>query len=77
MNAHIHLPKQMDGSKGQMTFQLVHSNPDATVYWHLDDNYLTETKDFHKVSLTPSAGKHSITVVDGEGNAVSVSFFIE
>ena len=77
MNARIKLPKQMDGSKGFITVELAHSNPNATVFWHLDDTYLTQTQDFHKISLQPSDGKHSLTAVDGEGNMVSTSFFIE
>ena len=77
MNARIFLPKQMDGSKSQLTFELVHSVPKATVYWHLDNNYLAETQDFHKISLLPSSGKHTITAVDNEGNTVSVTFFVE
>lgn len=77
MNARIFLPKQMDGSKGQLTFELVHSVPKATVYWHLDNNYLAETQDFHKISLLPSSGKHTMTAVDNEGNTVSVTFFVE
>ena len=77
MNARIFLPRQMDGSKSQLTFELVHSVPKATVYWHLDNNYLAETQDFHKISLLPSSGKHTMTVVDNEGNTVSVTFFVE
>lgn len=77
MNARIFLPKQMDGSKSQLTFELVHSVPKVTVYWHLDNNYLAETQDFHKISLLPSSGKHTITAVDNEGNTVSVTFFVE
>lgn len=77
MNAHVFLPKQLDGSPGAVTFELVHSNRKATVYWHLDEEYLTLTEDFHKVSLIPSPGKHSITVVDGEGNTLSVTVFVE
>lgn len=76
MNARVYLPKQMDGSPGEMIFELVHSHPDATVYWHLDSTYLTQTQDFHKISLRPAAGKHSMTAVDDEGNTVSVSFFV-
>lgn len=76
MNARVYLPKQMDGSPGEMIFELVHSHPDATVYWHLDSAYLTQTQDFHKISLLPAAGKHSMTAVDDEGNTVSVSFFV-
>ena len=77
MNARIFLPRQMDGSKSQLTFELVHSVPKATVYWHLDNNYLAETQDFHKISLLPSSGKHTMTAVDNEGNTVSVPFFVE
>lgn len=77
MNAQLFLPKQLDGTLGEVTFELVHSDPNATVYWHLDDTYLTYTQDFHKVSLSPASGKHSITVVDGEGNKLSVTVFIQ
>ncbi|MDE6819789.1 penicillin-binding protein 1C [Bacteroides acidifaciens] len=77
INAHIKLPKQLDGSKGFMTVELAHTDPDATVFWHLDDTYLMQTQDFHKISLQPTPGKHSLTAVDGEGNTVSTTFFIE
>ena len=61
MNAHIKLPKQLDGSKGFITVELAHSNPNATIFWHLDDTYQTQTQDFHKISLQPAPGKHSLT----------------
>lgn len=77
MNAHILLPKQMDGSKGTLTAELAHSNPATTVYWHLDDTYLTQTEDFHKISLQPDPGKHSLTVTDSEGNSVSTTFYVK
>ena len=77
MNAHIALPKQMDGSKGFITVELAHSNPNTTIFWHLDETYLTQTQDFHKISLQPSTGKHSLTAVDSEGNSVSTTFFVK
>lgn len=77
INAHIKLPKQLDGSKGFMTVELAHNDPNATLFWHLDDTYLTQTQDFHKISLQPAPGKHSLTAVDGKGNTVSTTFFIE
>ena len=77
INAHIKLPKQLDGSKGFMTVELAHNDPDATIFWHLDETYLMQTQDFHKISLQPAPGKHSLTAVDGEGNTVSTTFFIE
>ena len=77
MNARIKLPKQLDGSKGFLTVELAHSNPTATIFWHLDETYPAQTQDFHKISLQPAAGKHSLTAVDGEGNTISTTFFVE
>ena len=77
MNARIKLPKQLDGSKGFLTVELAHNNPNATVFWHLEETYQAQTQDFHKISLQPAAGKHSLTAVDGEGNTISTTFFVE
>lgn len=77
MNARIKLPKQLDGSKGVLTVELAHSHPNATIFWHLDDTYQAQTQDFHKITLQPALGKHSLTAVDGEGNTVSTTFFVE
>lgn len=77
MNARIKLPKQLDGSKGFLTVELAHNNPNATIFWHLDETYQAQTQDFHKISLQPAAGKHSLTAVDGEGNTISTTFFVE
>lgn len=77
MNARITLPRQMDGNKGFMTVELAHSNPNTIIFWHLDESYLNQTQDFHKISLQPSPGKHSLTAVDSEGNSISTTFFVE
>lgn len=73
----ITLPRQLDGSPGFLTVELAHSNPATTVFWHLDDHYLTQTQDFHQVALQPAPGKHHLTVVDSEGNTLSTTFYIE
>ena len=76
-SARVYLPKQLDGSDGEITFELAHSNSNATVFWHIDSDYLGTTRDFHKYTFLPSRGKHSITVVDNEGNTLSVSITVE
>ena len=70
------LPRQLDGSTPGAVFEAVHRNPDATLYWHLDDTYLGETRFLHQMRLAPAPGKHTVTVVDGDGNAVSVGFTV-
>ncbi|MDR1780843.1 MAG: penicillin-binding protein 1C [Tannerella sp.] len=75
-NATVSLPRQLDGSSGSITFELAHTNPDATVFWHLDDEYITATRDFHKITISPAAGRHSLTVVDGEGASLSIAVVV-
>ena len=76
-SARVYLPKQLDGSDGELTFELAHSNSNATVFWHIDSEYLGATRDFHKYTFRPARGKHSLTVVDNEGNTLSVSITVE
>ena len=76
-NATIKLTKQLDGSQGKTIFELAHQDPSTTVYWHLDNDYVGETSDVHQMELSPGKGKHRVTVVDEEGNALGVEFGVE
>ena len=76
-NVHVYLPKQLDGSDGEVTFELAHSNTNATVFWHIDSEYMGATRDFHKYTFRPSRGKHSVTVVDNEGNTLSIGIMVK
>ena len=76
-NANVYLPKQLDGSDGEITFELAHSAGNAIVFWHIDTDYLGATRDIHKYTFRPSRGKHNITVVDNEGNTLSIGITIE
>ena len=70
------LPRQLDGTEGGAVFQAVHRDLAATLYWHLDDTYLGETRLIHQMRLSPAPGKHTVTVVDGDGNSLSVGFTV-
>lgn len=73
-NATVSLPKQLDGSDGQIIFELAHRQPQNRVFWHLDNEYIGETKDFHKKEYKPSKGEHQLTVVDESGANLSIKF---
>jgi penicillin-binding protein 1C len=70
------LPRQLDGSTPGAVFHVVHRDPQAVLYWHLDQSYLGETRIIHKMNLAPEEGRHTVTVVDGRGNSVSVNFSV-
>ncbi len=75
-NADILLPRQLDGSPGSLTIELAHNNRKATVFWHMDNSYITSTQDFHKLTIIPSPGTHTITAVDQDGNSLSCTLHI-
>ncbi|MDR2765015.1 MAG: penicillin-binding protein 1C [Tannerella sp.] len=76
-NTRVSLPRQLDGSRGEITFELAHSHSNTTVFWHVDGTYLTLTRDFHKLTTSLSSGVHVVTVVDSEGHTLSVRVEVE
>ena len=63
--------------RGKANFELAHQHPSTVVYWHLDGDYMGETSDVHQMQLSPSKGKHRVTVVDEMGNTLGVEFGVE
>ena len=47
-----------------------------TVYWHMDNEYMGETREIHYMEFNPSVGKHRITLVDEAGETVTRMFEI-
>ncbi|MDR0547156.1 MAG: penicillin-binding protein 1C [Dysgonamonadaceae bacterium] len=76
-NAVVHLTKQLDGSEGKITFQIAHNRRNATIFWHIDSEYMTATTDFHKLSVHLVVGRHFVIATDDEGNTISCSVTVE
>jgi penicillin-binding protein 1C len=74
--AKIFIPRDVDGQKSDAIFEVSHKQEDTKVYWHVDDEYLGETTDFHEFLLRPTTGHHTLTVVDSKGESISVNFEI-
>ncbi len=72
----IYVPIDIDGQLSQTIFKAAHSQPNATVYWHLDDTYLGITHTFHEMALQPEAGEHLLVLVDQDGQRLERKFEI-
>jgi penicillin-binding protein 1C len=75
-NARIFIPRELDGNPGSALFEVAHRNQQTTIYWHLDGNYLGATRGTHRLPVTPTSGKHLLTLVDDQGEVFERSFFI-
>jgi penicillin-binding protein 1C len=75
-DARIYVPIEVTGEKGNTIFTAAHRNPQAHLFWHLDNNYIGSTFQFHQMAFNPTAGKHILTVVDEQGETISRNFEI-
>jgi len=76
-NEIVVLPKNFKEETNPVVFKLAHRNPETTVYWYLDEKFITSTNVFHEITYLPNAGKHILTVVDQEGNSLSQRLEVE
>ncbi len=72
----IYVPRELAGDRGRAVFQAAHRDPDARVYWHLDDEYLGTTEGLHQMALAPPPGEHTLTLVDESGRRAQCVFTV-
>ena len=60
----IYIPTELNGSLGRAVFRAVHHNPSASLYWHLDDHFLGQTRHFHEKAITADPGWHPTPIDD-------------
>lgn len=74
-NAVIFQPRDYSGRLNPLVFELSHSQADALVFWHINDQYAGSSRGpFHQMRIFAEAGKHTITVVDENGSSLQRSF---
>lgn len=72
----IYVPVGLDGKLSKTVFAATHRSPEATIYWHLDNEYIGSTHTFHSFELDPSEGEHRLTLVDEQGHRLEQPFEI-
>lgn len=70
----LYLPKGFSGEREKVVMRATHSRSDATLYWHLDDVYLGETRQIHQMACLVEPGNHILTLLDEDGNRRSILF---
>jgi len=70
----LFIPKEINGEKGALIFKVAHSDPGATIFWHIDNEFIGTTTKLHELSVQPKPGGHQLTLVDAHGNRVVKKF---
>ncbi|WP_145861220.1 penicillin-binding protein 1C [Pedobacter suwonensis] len=75
-NAIVYIPLELDGTRGKIVINAAHRNPGAKIYWHIDDEYISTTTNFHQLAISPPPGKHTLTLVDENGERLVQAFTV-
>lgn len=75
-NASIYVPLELDGSRGKVVLNATHRDADIKIYWHIDGEYVATTKNYHQLAVSPAPGKHTLTLVDENGERLVQTFTI-
>ncbi|WP_225312690.1 penicillin-binding protein 1C [Pseudotamlana haliotis] len=67
----IIVPKGISGERNKIVFKIAHTNPQAKVYWYLDDRFLKATQNFNELAIRLTSGYHTVTVLDEKGHSIS------
>jgi penicillin-binding protein 1C len=70
----IYVPIELDGSPGKAIFEVAHQNKNASLYWHMDEQYLGKTTNNHQMDLHPLKGNHRLKIVDDKGLELEIIF---
>ena len=66
-SARVYVPREMDGSKGEIVLEAAHRHPSSLIYWHLNEKYIGTTRHIHQLGIAPEAGSYILTLVDENG----------
>ena len=72
----IFLPRDYDGRISTTVFKATHRQAKSQIHWHLNQEYIGTTTDFHQMELQPGKGRHRVLLVDERGNRLERYFTI-
>jgi penicillin-binding protein 1C len=72
----IYIPIELDGRPGKAIFVAAHREPKTAIYWHLDEEYLGETREIHQMEVAPAPGEHKLVLVDEHGEEIVQPFSV-
>ncbi|HMQ84008.1 MAG TPA: penicillin-binding protein 1C [Saprospiraceae bacterium] len=73
-NMRIFVPVDLDGQPSKTVFSAAHRQPEASIHWHIDAEYVGTTTHFHTLACNPAPGRHVLSLVDEYGQRIEQAF---
>ncbi len=75
-DAKMYVPLDITGERSKVVFVAAHQRPGIKIHWHIDEAFIATTTQFHQLAVTPAPGKHTLTIVDENGERLTRRFEI-
>ncbi|KLT66974.1 penicillin-binding protein 1C [Pedobacter sp. BMA] len=72
----IYIPLELNGQRGKLVLNAAHRNQHVKIYWHIDNEYVATTTNYHQLAVSPAPGKHTLTLVDENGERLEQVFTV-
>jgi len=76
-NTKIFIPKDFGGKKQKLILKAGHRDKKIKLFWYLNDDFIGETVDTHKLEVSLENGEYKLLIVDGNGENKSLNFSVE
>ena len=74
--AEITVPVNLSGIKERLQFKATHTQTNASLFWHLDSEFIGQTRGVHHLALKVEPGPHTLLVTDENGASERVKFVV-
>ncbi|CAL2106329.1 penicillin-binding protein 1C [Tenacibaculum sp. 190524A02b] len=64
----LSLTKDNTGQVNTVLLKITHTNPEAKIYWYLNNEFIGITEQYHEQEIAPGTGIYKITAIDDFGN---------
>jgi penicillin-binding protein 1C len=70
------IPRELSGEKEKIVLKAVHRDEKEKIFWHLDAEYLGETRNFHHMEIQNLPGIYRLTLTDEKGSSFTTQLHI-
>lgn len=75
-NIKIYIPIDFDEKPSSTVFEVAHRDPETIIFWHIDNEFIGQTQNFHNLAVNPDIGWHTLTLIDENGEQLTIDFEI-
>jgi len=73
----VFIPRELGGIKEKIVLKAAHTQPNAVIYWHLNDAYIGTTSGFHQMEIQVPKGVYRLHLVDEDGETYRTEIKVE